>query len=150
MATVDQIERNILLPASRERVWRAITNPVELCKWFASECEFRPEVGSPIRLVWQSGAVSLGVIEGIEPPSRFAFRWHAKPTPYTDPLTPANSTVVTFALKSVAGGTRLTVTETGFAALPDPARAHVLTENTSGWTAELEELTHYISTSETE
>lgn len=136
----DTIERTILLPVSQDRAWRAISQPAELAKWFAPECEFSAEVGSPIRLVWESGVISRGVIEAIEPPTRFAFRWHAKPTDYTDPLTTANSTVVTFTLETVAGGTRLVVTETGFASLPDGARGHVLTENTSGWDFELQEL----------
>ena len=145
MTAVDRIERTLLLPASQKRVWRAVTEPAELSRWFAPECEFRLEAGSPIRLVWEDGAVSRGVIEIIDPPQRFAFRWHAKPAPYTDPLTPENSTLVTFTLETVEKGTQVTVVETGFAGLPKTVRERVLTENTSGWRAEIEDLIAYVT-----
>jgi uncharacterized protein YndB with AHSA1/START domain len=148
MDPVDKIERTILLPVPRERVWRAITQPAELSKWFARECDFTLEVGSSMTLTWASGPVACGVIEVIEPPQRFAFRWHAKPTPYTDPLTPENSTLVTFTLEEIDSGTQVTVTETGFATLPQAAREHVLAENTSGWRAELQDLVDYFAPTE--
>ena len=144
MTSVDRIERSIVVPASIDRTWQAITSPEQLSQWFAPECEFELSVGGSMRLVWESGAISRGVIEIIEPPYRFAFRWHAKSTPYTKPLTPQNSTVVTFSLEAVNGGTRVTVYEVGFAALPDGAKDHILGENTAGWDSELDELTAYI------
>ncbi len=148
MDLVDNIERTLLLPVPRERVWRAITQPAELSKWFAPQCDFTLTVGNDIKLTWESGAVSRGVIEDIDPPHRFSFRWHAKPTVFTDPLTPENSTRVTFRLEAVESGTRLTVTESGFAALPQAARDLVMTENTSGWRAELQDLADYLTQSE--
>jgi uncharacterized protein YndB with AHSA1/START domain len=145
MVLVDEINRSMVLPVDRDRVWQAITQPDELRQWFAPQCEFTLEIGSAITLTWESGEISRGVIEVIDPPIRFAFRWHAKPTPYTDPLTPENSTVVTFTLEATEDGTQINVTESGFAGLPDAAREAVLKENTSGWRAELDELAAYVA-----
>ena len=150
MTVVDKIERKMLLPVGRERAWRAVTEPAELCKWFAPECSFSLNVGSPLRMVWEDGAVSRGVIEQIDPPQRFVFRWHAKAAPYSDPLTAANSTVVTFKLEPVEGGTLLRVTESGFSGLPESVRDQILSENTSGWNAELAELSAYTAQLERE
>ena len=104
MTDSDTIQRTIVLPAPRERVWKAITQPAELSQWFASQCEFTLEIGSPITLTWANGEISRGVIEAIDPPHRFTFRWHAKPTAYSEPLVPENSTVVTFTLEAVDSG----------------------------------------------
>jgi uncharacterized protein YndB with AHSA1/START domain len=141
MKTVNKIERAIILPVGRERVWSAITRPDQLSKWFAAQCELDFETGGALKLVWESGEVSRGVIEAIDPPTRFAFRWHAKPTDYTDPL-------VTFNLEVVEAGTQLTVTEEGFAALPASVRDHVLSENTIGWEDELQELAKFVTKAE--
>ena len=74
MVSVDKINRSMFLPANRDRVWQAITQPEELCQWFAQECEFTLEIGSDIILKWDNRAISRGVIEVIDPPIRFSFR----------------------------------------------------------------------------
>ncbi|MCU1699584.1 MAG: hypothetical protein JWR34_5647 [Mycobacterium sp.] len=53
-----------------------------------------------------------------------------------------NSTVVRFDLTESAGGTRLTLLETGFDELADPQSAH--DDNTGGWLAELGELVEFL------
>ena len=144
MKLVNKIERTIILPVAQERVWAAITVPEKMAKWFAPECDINYEPGGSLRLVWENGDVSRGVVEAIEPPSIFSFRWHARPVEYTDPLTSENSTVVTFRLETVNSGTRLTVTEEGFAGLPDIAREQVLSKNTVGWKARLAGFEQYV------
>ena len=51
-------------------------------------------------------------------------------------------TLVSFVLEDANGGTRLTVTETGLAALPNAAE--VFGENSSGWDTELAELKAFV------
>ncbi len=50
-----------------------------------------------------------------------------------------------FSLESVGEGTRLTLVESGFAALPEDAYDHRFEENSSGWTAELKDLSVYLA-----
>jgi hypothetical protein len=54
---------------------------------------------------------------------------------------------VTFTLDEVADGTKLTLVESGFAALPDRARSKAYRENDSGWNAELKDLQGYLGAS---
>ena len=50
MVLVDEINRSMVLPVDRDRVWQAITQPDELRQWFAPQCEFTLEIGSDITL----------------------------------------------------------------------------------------------------
>jgi uncharacterized protein YndB with AHSA1/START domain len=77
----------------------------------------------------------------VEPPERFAFRW----TP--EPGNPAES-LVTFRLEVVPGGTLVTVTESGFEALPDSLRQKRAEMNAQGWGFVLEHLAAYLATTE--
>jgi hypothetical protein len=52
---------------------------------------------------------------------------------------------VEFNLETVEEGTRLTLVESGFATLPDDAYEHRFAENSSGWKAELRDLTSYLA-----
>lgn len=137
---IDKIERTIELPFPPERVWQAVTSPGELCCWFSDEAIFTPTVGSELRLIWHGLGSASGRIEQVEPPHRFSFRWRARGVPDSEPMTALNSTLVTFWLEKTAVGTRLHVTEAGFAALPPALRQPTLRANESGWTAELADL----------
>ena len=48
-------------------------------------------------------------------------------------------------LEEVSGGTRLTVVETGFDALPLARREAALTRNTRGWSAQLENVARHVA-----
>lgn len=81
-----------------------------------------PHAGAPFKLF----------IERIAPMHVFAWRWHPCPL---DPDTDYDSvptTLVTFDLASVEGGTLLRLTETEFDRLPPARRADVLRANGGG------------------
>src|SRR5207244_8707862 len=76
MTLSDRIERTMVLPAPRQRVWEAITKPEQLAHWFGvvSDMDFR--VGGAIHFTWENEPCPYtGRIEVIEEPHRFAFRW---------------------------------------------------------------------------
>jgi uncharacterized protein YndB with AHSA1/START domain len=77
------------------------------------------------------------VIEAVEPPHRFAFRWQANLSG------DAPMTLVEFTLDPHPKGTRLHVVESGFASLPHELRAREL--HVEGWQRELEELADYLA-----
>lgn len=141
---VDKIEQTIDLPFSQERVWRAITSPEELSRWFGDKITLEPVVGSDINFVWHEYGTSSGRVEVYDPPSQFAYRWRAHGVEAREPMTSDNSTLVTFTLTPTAEGTRLDLLETGFASLRENVRAISLQENTSGWRTELGELVEYL------
>src|ERR1043165_4034290 len=87
----DRIEKKIVLKATRERVWQAISDSTRFGTWFGVEFE-RPFVaGSSIsgRIVPtkvdpevaklqepHTGKAFQILIEHIQPMERFSFRWH--------------------------------------------------------------------------
>ena len=82
-------------------------------------------------------------IERIVPRKLLAFRWHPGADPEVGPDAP--TTLVTFELEEVAGGTRLTITESGFDALPLERRAKAFADNEGGWEAQLGLVAKYLA-----
>lgn len=142
---VNNIEREVEFPFSIERLWRAISEPEELSRWFSDQVTMERRVGGNIRFEWEEYGTANGVIALIEPPVRFAFRWRAHGVPEEVTMEPANSTLVLFELEPTQSGTRLKVTESGFAELPPALREATIRENTSGWESELQDLVTYLA-----
>lgn len=131
------LKRSIIVKADRERVWRAITRPEQIAKWFEAICFERLAVGEALTFSWNGeGSIAL-----VEPMDRFGFRWQIAP-PH-----PAQ-TLVVFALETVPEGTRIIVTEQGFEALPDEMREARFRDNTQGWEHMLGELLAYVTSRE--
>jgi uncharacterized protein YndB with AHSA1/START domain len=119
------IKHSVTTTAPRERVWKAITSPKNLTKWM-TETQFADlTVGEKIAFT-NDGKTTYGSIAIVEPPQRFAYRWHAHPD--HDVLS-----LVTFYLDEVDDGTRITVTEEGFEALPVEVRQAQIDDHTEGW-----------------
>jgi uncharacterized protein YndB with AHSA1/START domain len=134
----DRIERELTLPVPIEQVWAALTEPNHLREWFGpalAEVDLRP--GGQARFGWKvGGEVYPAVVETVEPPTRFSYRWEPG-AGGTDGIT----TLVEFTLEELPGGTRLRLVESGFSALPPSYRA----DNDDGWTEELGELEAYLA-----
>ena len=143
--TRDIIEHTLELPYPQERVWKAISTSEGLSGWFGDIVTLEPVVGSDITFIWHEHGTGTGVVEAFEPPHRFAYRWRANGVGEDEPMTPVNSTLVTFELTETADGTRLELTETGFSALPDSIRENAFQDNVGGWKAELGDLVAYLS-----
>jgi uncharacterized protein YndB with AHSA1/START domain len=147
MTLADRIERTMLLPISRERVWDAVTKPEQLARWFGvvSDMDFR--VGGAIHFTWENKPCPYpGVIEVIEPVQHFAFRWPSYAVSHPG-LTFATvpGTLVDITLEERAGGTFLTLVESGFASLPQPVLAEeAYRDNQDGWQECLNGLRAYL------
>ncbi|MCC6791414.1 MAG: SRPBCC family protein [Thermomicrobiales bacterium] len=138
----DRIERMVTLPVSRERAWRAITDPTQINRWFDG-CEM-----SELRAgaMFVLGGDARCRIEAVEPPRRFAYSWHPGSEQRTQtPFEELPLTLVEFTLDEIAGGTRLTVVETGFASLPAEMYERAFRENSGGWPEVLGNLTAYLA-----
>jgi uncharacterized protein YndB with AHSA1/START domain len=151
MTLSDRIERTMLLPVPRERVWDAVTKPEQLAHWFGVVSAMDFHVGGAIQFIWENEPCPYpGVIEVIEEPQRFAFRWpsyalsHPKITFATAP-----STLVEITLEERAKGTLLTLVESGFASLPEPIPAdEAYSDNRDGWQECLNGLHAYLQSQE--
>lgn len=136
----DRIERETLIAASLERVWSLVTQPgfwvadkASLPGTVAREGETllakNPEYGDfPVR------------VEKVEPQTYVAYRW-ASAFPGEE-LRADNSTLVEFTLTVEGDKTRLSVVESGFAALAgsEELRSRAVKDNTGGWPEELDAL----------
>jgi uncharacterized protein YndB with AHSA1/START domain len=98
------IRKEIILPATREEVWEALTDPDQLEDWFANDVELdlRPGGGASFR--WSNGEERFATVTEVEPLRRLAFEWEDG-----DNDGPGE---VEFTLDDDADGTRLTVVET--------------------------------------
>ena len=144
----DRIEKTIELKAPVERVWRALADPAEFGAWFRVKLDgtFAPSEVSRghmtypgyEHLVWEAKIVSM------DSPRLFSFTWH----PYAvEPETDYSGeppTLVEFRLEPLGSGTRLTVVESGFDALPEHRRDIALRMNDGGWTTQVKNIQAHV------
>ena len=129
------LEKEAFIKASPQRVFRALTEPAELERWFVQKAEVDLRPGGAIRLEWAPDAVEIGTILVLEPPHRLSYQWEAlEPSP----------TTITFELTAENDGTRLRLTHTGIGQGEDWDRYY--TSVNSGWKAHLNNLTFWLET----
>ena len=139
----DSIERKLVFKADRERVWKCVSDPAEIVKWFCERIEGDFAVGEEVMLCWGDDRCGAKVVT-LDPPNQMAYRWVPGVGDGVTQLTHQNSTLVLFTLRDVADGVELEMIESGFASLPEEMKAHALRENTSGWDSELGHLVEYL------
>ena len=147
--STDRIEKKVTLRAPRSRVWRALADAQEFGTWFGVKVEGAFTAGAHLRgRITTPGyehTVMEITIERIEPERLFSYRWH----PYAiDPNVDYSSeptTLVEFRLEEVAGGTELTVTESGFDGIPAARRAEAFRMNEQGWAEQLRRIERHVS-----
>ena len=120
--STDRIEKVVSLDAPRSRVWRALTDVRQFNAWFGSALEgvFTPgtEVSGKLTIRdYEHVTVTLW-IETMEAERFFSFRWHPYAIERGVDYSAEPTTLVSFTLEDAAGGTRLTIVESGFDAIP--------------------------------
>ena len=126
------IEREVLIEAPVEAVWRTITEPDQMSRWFADRVELVVEPGAHGYMHFgdQGGPV---VVESVDPPTCFSFRWNF---PSREDPVAGNSLLVEFTLTSEGDErTRLRVTENGHELRdwPDSEKQRYADEHSGGW-----------------
>jgi uncharacterized protein YndB with AHSA1/START domain len=141
MGFPDRIERTVELAHPPARVWAALTTAEGLSAWFGNEATIDLRPGGAARMRWtEEGFTAEMRVERVEEPNVFGFTWPVYGLPDDDP----RRTYVEFTLEPAGAGTRLTVTETGFAQLPEDVYRKAFDGNTEGWAKELGELASYL------
>lgn len=137
------VRRTINVAAPVEKVWAAITEADHLAKWFPQRAELdEVAVGAVGEFEFDGYGTFPVQIEELDPPRMIAYRWGNDDAAPVVPLDPARSTVFRFTLESINTGTRLTLVESGFDTLTDPAAS--MKGNRGGWDSELDELVAYL------
>jgi uncharacterized protein YndB with AHSA1/START domain len=147
-SSTDRIEKSIVLDSPRSRVWRALTDVREFNEWFGVNLHgaFSPGavISGQITIPKYTHVTMTAHVETMEPERRFAFRWHPNAIDATKDYSDEPMTLVTFTLEEVPGGTRLTIVESGFDALPESRRLTAFTGNSQGWAAQLENIREHL------
>jgi uncharacterized protein YndB with AHSA1/START domain len=157
--STDRIEKQTLLRAPLDRVWRAISDAEEFGRWFGVRFDGPFVEGASIgaaiapttvddevakRQEPHAGATSTWQIVAVEPRRRFAYRWH----PFAvDPNTDYDAeptTLVEFTLAETADGVLLTITESGFDAIPEARRGSSFEANSEGWAIQTDLVRRYL------
>ncbi|MGE2724728.1 SRPBCC family protein [Mycolicibacterium pulveris] len=151
----DRIEKQVVLKAPLERVWRAISDADEFGRWFGVRFDGPFVEGAALTGVMTPTAVDeeiaksqeayAGIAEtwwivAVEPPRRLAYRWHPYPVEDDD----APTTLVEITLQDTADGVLLRIVESGFDAIPADRRASAFDDNSTGWATQTELVRRYV------
>ena len=133
------IDREILIEAPVDVVWRTITEPDQITQWFADRVDLVIEPGAHGYMEFgdQGGPV---VVETVDPPVHFSFRWNH---PRDKEPAAGNSMLVEFTLTPEGDErTRLRVTESGHELLDwdDAEKERYASEHQEGWGGFLDRL----------
>jgi uncharacterized protein YndB with AHSA1/START domain len=144
----DRIEKIRVLAVPRSRVWRALTDAQEFGSWFGVKLEGRFVAGArlkgPITVPGYEHVTLDITIERLEPEQLFSYRWHPYAIETGVDYSAEPTTLVEFRFEDAAGGTRLTVTESGFDAIPLARRAKAFQMNDNGWAQQVENLARHV------
>jgi uncharacterized protein YndB with AHSA1/START domain len=132
------IAREILIEAPTDVVWRTITEPDQIARWFADRVELDLRSAGEGKLVFDDKATGKTttvpvVVDSVDPLRRLAYRWSQ---PEGEAATPANSVLVEFTLTAEGEErTRLRVVESGLDGLDwsDEAKDAYAEDHNDGW-----------------
>jgi uncharacterized protein YndB with AHSA1/START domain len=148
-ASSDRIERQVTLDAPRSRVWRALTDVAQFNAWFGVSltAPFAPgaEVSGHLTVPDFEHLTMTIWIETMEPERFFSFRWHPYAIEAGVDYSAEPTTLVSFTLEDAGHGTRLTIVESGFDAIPASRRAKAFGMNASGWAAQAENIRKFLA-----
>jgi uncharacterized protein YndB with AHSA1/START domain len=133
------IDREVVIQAPVEVVWRTITEPEQITQWFADRVDLvvKPGARGYLGFGEQGGPV---VVEVVDPPTRFSFYWNENQG--GEPGA-GNSMLVEFTLTPEGDErTRLRVVESGHESLawPDEEKQRYADEHQGGWGTYLDRL----------
>jgi uncharacterized protein YndB with AHSA1/START domain len=158
--SADRIEKRVLLRATRERVWRAISDSREFATWFGVTFDAPFAEGARLkgRIVGTqmdeevaaqqrqfADKVFEFLVERVEPMNRISFRWHPYALEADVDYSKEPTTLIEFELTDAVGGILLTIVESGFERIPLARRAKAFAANEAGWAKQAELIERYVS-----
>jgi uncharacterized protein YndB with AHSA1/START domain len=143
------INKTIDLKAPIERVWKALSDHEEFGAWFRVRLDGPFVVGQTTTgTITHPGCEHMlwfSKVERMDAPHLLVFHWpHAEDPASAEDARTAPTTRVEFRLEEIPTGTRLTVTESGFEALPEDRRATVMRQNDGGWQEQMTNVKNHV------
>lgn len=144
----DKLVKVVELRTPIGRVWKALTDHTEFGRWFRVDLDQEFEVGAKTtgRMTYpgHEGAPWVAYVERMEPEHLFTFRWYDSDDGSKE-HDDQPALLVAFQLEEIPNGTRLTITESGFSALPHGRRIEVMRGNEEGWNIQANHIVQYLS-----
>jgi len=145
----NRIEKQTQIDAPVSRVWRALTDAAEFGEWFRVKLDGPFVVGQSVRgqityPKYEHLRIDM-TVKAMTPETYFAYTWHPYPMDPSVDYTLETPTLVEFRLADVAGGTSLTVVESGFEHIPSARRDEAFRSNSSGWAGQMENIKAYVT-----
>jgi uncharacterized protein YndB with AHSA1/START domain len=145
----DRLRKSAIIRAPRNQVWRILADSDEFSEWFGVTVEgsFAPGVRLDGRVTHKGSAdqpfeMTIG---RVEPERLLSWRWHPGiMDPAVADLT-GPTTLVSFELDEAPGGTRVTIEESGFDALPEARRIKAYEANEKIWEMQLRAIDRYLA-----
>lgn len=130
----DSIQREIIINASREKVYEAISDPEQVVKWFPETLEGNYAVGEqPVFGFGDHGKNQVCIVDAV-PHEYFAFRWVPGGNHFLGDVLSVATTLVEFRLaEHPDGACKVTLSESGFASLPTEIAESSHQQNSGGW-----------------
>jgi len=148
-SNTDKIEKQIELKATPARVWRALTDYKEFGAWFRVNLKspFAPGKATRgyISYPGYEHLVMEVVVQKMERERLFSFHWHPYAVNPKMDYSSEKPTLVEFKIEKTATGTLLTVTESGFDAIPAARRDEAFRMNADGWTEQMKNIDTYVT-----
>ena len=147
-SSTDRIEKQIDLQATPARVWRALSDYREFSQWFRIDLESPLVPGATTRgRITHPGyehVVMDLVVKAMEPERYFAYAWHPNALEKGVDYSTEQPTLVEFRLEPIPTGTRLTIVESGFDALPPERRETAFRGNSRGWDGQMKNIAAHV------
>ncbi len=145
--TENSIERQIEIKAPVAKVWAALTDSKLFGQWFNANFQSEFVAGKTTKGRNTSKGFEMEMeffIKEIKPQSYFAYAWHPYPIDKTFDYSKEEPTLVEFRLEKTAGGTLVTVKESGFNKVTASRRAEAFKMHTGGWVAQLKNVEAFL------
>jgi uncharacterized protein YndB with AHSA1/START domain len=155
----DRIEKQVVLRAPMDRVWRAIGDSQEFGRWFGVRIDGPFVAGTSVTATItgttvdeevaelqrpHAGAKATWQIVAVDPPRRLAYRWHPFAVEPSVDYAGEPTTLVEFTLSPTPDGVLLTIVESGFDAIPAARRSAAFEANSGGWAKQVELVRKYL------
>ncbi|MGH3577546.1 MAG: SRPBCC family protein [Mycobacterium sp.] len=156
----DRIEKQVVLRAPIDRVWRAISDAQEFGRWFGVRFDGPFVAGTSVTATItgttvddevaklqepHAGSKATWEIVAVEAPRRFAYRWHPFAVEPGVDYDREPTTLVEFTLSQTPDGVLLSIVESGFDAIPEARRSAAFEANSGGWAKQVELVRKYLA-----
>ena len=140
------IQREISINASQDRIYEAISSPEKVVLWFPETIEGDYKSGEqPIFGFGEHGKNQVYIVDAV-PVEYFAFRWVPGGNHFIGDVLSVATTLVEFRIsKEQDGACTVSLTETGFASLPQDIAEASFKQNSGGWDFMLGRLESYFA-----